>query len=146
MLLWPGFLAAATMHTRPIILSPDLVSVPRVNRCKHLFMHWAPTMAHVSELQVQPSPLCWPQGIIVFRERCIPPCLFFMETTTKNPEMKKKMHRLFKYNYCYYHFCHHQMFSPMLSTRCDCSQVLFHILLEPTMGFHLLESCKEQPT
>lgn len=47
-------------------------------------------MAHVSELQVQPSPLCWPQGIIVFRERCIPPCLFFMETTTKNPEMKKK--------------------------------------------------------
>lgn len=38
MLLWPGFLAAATMHTRPIILSPDLVSVPRVKQMQ-TFVH-----------------------------------------------------------------------------------------------------------
>lgn len=117
--------------TRPIILSPNVVSVkPKVKQMQTFIhaqagaLHWTPTVVHVSELKIQLSPLCWAQGIIDFRGDGITPCFFFYRNKHQKScnEKKNKLHRLFKHYYCYYHSRHHLCYQQGLTApKCCCT-------------------------
>lgn len=101
---------------RPIILSPNFVSVPKVKQMQTFVhaqagaLHWTPTVVPVCELQVQLFTLCWVQSIIDFRERWHYTMLIFYGNTHQKSwnAKKKELHRLFKHYYYYYHPRHHQ--------------------------------------